>query len=395
MDDKRRILSTVSIYHAFNDGSVVLIPILFPILKSLFNLSYTEIGIITGGGLLITLISQLIIGTVSDKKNRVYILTMGMVLISATCLVFPLANGFITLLLLMFLLRFSTSFFHPVGIAWVSKLFKKDNLDWAMGIQSAMGDFGAFVVILTIPFIAEIKNWTYTLYLWSIIGVICLFVSIFLIKNLKEEHFINSNNNNKKQKFRKTVFEDWSTIEKTKLLLPAFIISGLAWGVIINYLPLLLAERTNLSIAFIGLFVSIWIGIGTVECLFYSRIISKFGRKKVIIISYITLGFASILLSFFTNLFLLLIIIIILGLSTFLTYPALFSFVSELTDENIGGKTFGIIFTLELAGGTIILFLSGLASDIWGIWTPFMILGVLSLISIVPLLKIIVKTPSF
>ncbi|HEY0088397.1 MAG TPA: MFS transporter, partial [Candidatus Lokiarchaeia archaeon] len=70
MDDKKRILSAVALSHAFNDASVVIIPMLLPIFKKLFNLSYTEVGIITGGGLLITLIPQLLIGRISDKKNR-------------------------------------------------------------------------------------------------------------------------------------------------------------------------------------------------------------------------------------------------------------------------------------------------------------------------------------
>jgi len=64
-----------------------------------------------------------------------------------------------------------------------------------------------------------------------------------------------------------------------------------------------------------------------------------------------------------------------------LTYPALFSFTSELTEENIEGKIFGYLFTVQLAGGTIVLFLSGVTSDLWGIWTPFTILGALSFIT--------------
>ena len=50
MKDKHDILLTIGIYHAFNDGSVVVIPILLPVFKEMFNLSYTQIGIITGGG---------------------------------------------------------------------------------------------------------------------------------------------------------------------------------------------------------------------------------------------------------------------------------------------------------------------------------------------------------
>ena len=69
MHSKTRILSTVSLYHALNDGSVAIIPILFPIFKTNFNLNYTQIGIITSIGLLISIIAQLLIGRTSDGKN--------------------------------------------------------------------------------------------------------------------------------------------------------------------------------------------------------------------------------------------------------------------------------------------------------------------------------------
>ena len=71
---------------------------------------------------------------------------------------------------------------------------------------------------------------------------------------------------------------------------------------------------------------------------------------------------------------------VILGISTFLTFPALFSFVSEMTDKKIEGKTFGYTFTFQLGGGTVMLFLSGFLSDIWGIWIPFFLLGLVCIL---------------
>jgi MFS family permease len=381
MDDKKRILSAVALSHAFNDASVVIIPLLFPIFKKLFNLSYTEVGIITGGGLLITLIAQLIIGHLSDKKNRRTFLLLGTFLLGVTFLLIPLAKGFLTLVLFVFLHRFAASFFHPIGIAWISKVFKKDRLDWAMGIQSASGDFGAFIAILTTPFIVEFKSWTYPFYVWTIISIICLFIFIYLTYNFIDENNKNVKRNNKKKNFQLSFKEDWNEIKKTTLFLPGYIISGLAWSIIINYLPLLLAERTNLSLTYIGVIISVWIGIGVIVCIFYGKITNKFGRKNLIIFSYVTIGIMAVSLSIFTDALVLLAIIVLLGIATFLSYPALFSYVSEITNENIEGKIFGYIFTIELAGGTIILFLSGVTSDLWGIWTPFTILGFLSFIS--------------
>lgn len=381
MDNKKRVLSAVALSHAFNDASVVIIPILFPIFKKLFNLSYTEVGIITGGGLLITLISQIAIGQISDKKSKRTFLLLGTFLLGFTFLLIPFAQGFLTLVLFVFLHRFTASFFHPTGIAWISKIFRKDRLDWAMGIQSAFGDFGAFIAILTTPFIVEFKSWTYPFYIWTIISIFCLFIFIYLTHD-----FINENNENKKIKnekiiFRTSIKRDLIEIKKNSLFLPGYIISGLAWSVIINYLPLLLDERTDLSLSLIGLMISVWVGIGVIVCMFYGKITNKFGRKNVIILSYVTIGLMSLSLSIFTDALILLFIIVLLGIATFLSYPALFSFISEIINENIEGKMFGYIFTVQLAGGTIILFLSGITSDILGIWTPFAILGVLSFIS--------------
>ena len=62
MNDKHSILSIVSLFHGFNDGALAVIPLLFPILKEMFNLSYTQIGFITGGGLAISLLLKSLLG---------------------------------------------------------------------------------------------------------------------------------------------------------------------------------------------------------------------------------------------------------------------------------------------------------------------------------------------
>ncbi|MCK4364465.1 MAG: MFS transporter [Thermoplasmatales archaeon] len=380
MNNKNKILSTVGIYHGFNDGAVVIIPILFPVFKVLFNLSYTQIGIITGGGLLITLITQIFIGLLSDKKNRRMILSLGVLFLSASLLLLTQIQGFLTLLVFIFLLRFSAGFFHPVGIGWISKIFKKEKLDWAMGMQSALGDFGAFIGILTTAFIVDFRDWSYPFYVWAIIGIFCLFTGLLLTRGIKEDITNNEKNKKKKITFKEKLVEEKEILKAVKFFIPGLIISGSAWGIVVSYLPLLLDEKTVLSLSMIGVVVSIWIGVGTIVCLFYGKIISFFGRKKVIIFSYIGMGLMGFALSIFTEVFILIIIMIILGISTFLTYPAIFSYVSEKTDEAYEGKVFGYLFTVQLGGGTFLLFISGVTSDIWGIWTPFFILGVLSIL---------------
>lgn len=388
MDDKHKILSTVSLYHAFNDGSVAVIPLLFPIFKVLFNLSYTQVGIITGGGLLITLISQLAIGRISDKKNSRTLLSTGVLLLSGSMLMFTWIQGFFTLVFFIFILRFSSSFFHPIGIGMISRTFKKDRLDWAMGIQSALGDFGAFIAILTTLSIAEGLGWVLPFYFWSILGIGCLFGGLYLTRSTAERYMVGENNDELRQTATEAIAESIDMLKRFKSLIPPYIISGSAWGITISYLPLFLDDKTTLALPLIGIIVSLWIGTGTIACLFYGRIQSYLGRKTVIVLAYLTMGLMGLFLSISIDISILLIIIIILGVSTFLTFPALFSFVSETTQENAEGKTFGYIFTIQLGGGAILLFLSGVLSDIFGIWIPFFLLGLSSFIVGIILLRI-------
>ena len=69
-----------------------------------------------------------------------------------------------------------------------------------------------------------------------------------------------------------------------------------------------------------------------------------------------------------------------MGIAVFITFPAIITFISEITHESVEGKTFGTIFTLQLGGSTLFLFFGGLFSYIFGIWIPFIILGFSSLI---------------
>lgn len=380
MNDKNRILSTVGLYHAFSDGAISVIPLLFPIFKVLFDLSYTQIGIITGGGLLITFISELSIGRLSDNYNFRNLLSTGIILTSASLLLFTQTKGFLLLLLFVFILRFSSSFFHPVGIGWISRTFKKDRLDWSMGFQSALGDLGAFIAILSTPFLAEIIDWEYLFYIWAFAGIIVLFLGLFLTRKISKEYIVVEKKDKEKQTIKEAFSEAFGIFKRIKLLIPAFIVSGAAWGIIINFLPLLLDEKTNLSLSVIGIVVSVWIGIGVITCLLYEKIQLLLGRRNTLLFSYLTIGLTGFALCIFTNIAILLVLMVFLGISTFVTFPALFSYVSETIDKTAEGKSFGYILTTELAGATILLFLSGWFSDLWGIWMPFAILGAFSLI---------------
>ena len=379
MNEKNRILSTVCMYHAFNDGAISVVPILFPIFKELYDLSYTQVGLITSLSLFVHLIAQLLIGRSADGKNSRTMLSTGILLISVSMLTFTRTEGFFTLLIFLIFLRFAASFFHPIGVGWVSRTFKNHKLDWAMGVQSGFADLGAFIALSTTLFVTEITGWKFPLFVWGAIGALSILTAMYLTKDI-DEAFLIVRKEKTKVSLKGKIDENIALLKRLKLLIPALMISGSSWGIIITYLPLLLTERTELSLAYVGLMASVWIGLGCITSFLYGRIQAFVGRKKVLTISYFAIGISCILLSFYVNVLIILLLMIVLGITVFLTYPALFSFISEITDESAEGRTFVIIFTLQLGGGTSLILIGGFLSDICGIWTPFMLLGVPSLI---------------
>jgi MFS family permease len=251
MNQKTRILATVSIYHAINDGAISVVPILFPIFISIFNLTYTQIGIITGGSLFISLITQIIVGRGSDGKNCRTTLSIGILLISISLLLLSHTQEFITLLIFIYLLRFSSSFFHPIGVGWISRIFKKDNLDWAMGVHSGFADIGVFIALSTTLLLSELTNWSIPLYIWSISAAIIVIFGITLTNKLNEK-YLYVKKTKKKQFFKEAIDETIILLKNIKILIPALIISGGVWAETITYLPLLLYERTDLSLSSVG-----------------------------------------------------------------------------------------------------------------------------------------------
>jgi MFS transporter, FSR family, fosmidomycin resistance protein len=385
MTPKGKILSTVGLIHAINDGSVAVISILFPIFKIMFNLSYTQVGLITGGGLFITLIGQLILGRMADGKNVNSFLLTGVLLTSLSLVLLTFSRDFLSLILFIFILRFATSFFHPIGVGWVSRTYKKGRLDWAMGIQSGAADLGAFIAVATTLTITEYTHWTVPLYIWAVICILGLLVCLVLTHHLNKDLVIVPKEP-KKHTFKETVSDAFQRIHKIRLLVPAFIISGAAWGVIITFLPLLLNARTTLSLPVIGLLVAVWTGIGSVTSLSYGKIRSRVNRKKILVFAYGILGVFCLVLTSFTHIIILFISMVLLGIAVFLTYPALFSFISEVTHESVEGWTFGLTFTFQTGGGTVLMLFGGVLADAYGIWMPFALLGTMSLLYTIVLL---------
>jgi MFS transporter, FSR family, fosmidomycin resistance protein len=107
------ILAAISFCHLLNDMMQSLLPALYPMLKSSYELSFSEIGLLTFTFQVTASLLQPIIGAYTDRSPRPYSLAAGMGFTLVGLVLLAFAGSYGLLLLAAALIGTGSSVFHP------------------------------------------------------------------------------------------------------------------------------------------------------------------------------------------------------------------------------------------------------------------------------------------
>ncbi len=107
------ILFALSFSHLLNDTMQSLIPSMYPMVKDSFQLSFSQIGLITLVFQLSASILQPIVGHYTDKKPQPYALAIGMCFTLLGLVSLSLASSFEMILVSVALIGIGSAIFHP------------------------------------------------------------------------------------------------------------------------------------------------------------------------------------------------------------------------------------------------------------------------------------------
>jgi MFS transporter, FSR family, fosmidomycin resistance protein len=107
------VLFAISVCHLLNDTMQALLPALYPVLKSAFNLDFGQIGLITFTFQLTASLLQPAVGFYTDHRPQPYSLVAGMGLSLTGLLVLSVAPTYPLLLLSAALVGMGSAVFHP------------------------------------------------------------------------------------------------------------------------------------------------------------------------------------------------------------------------------------------------------------------------------------------
>jgi len=372
MTDERRILISSSLFHALNDGATVAVPMVFPILYAQTGLinSYSRIGLLSNFGLLTTFLFQILIVHAARRAEYRWMHGLSFVGISLSLALIPFSRDYISLFFLYLLFRVFDSFYHTIGLAWVSRSHPRQGIDFAMGIQSGSGNLGVAAAFVSVGFLAQKSSWQLPLYVWAA-GCFVLGIGSFLL--IRGVSF-------QAERPERLDFSSWiKTIQAIRQHIIGFLFGGASWSVTVYFAPSLLYHKFGLPMGRTGIYLALWIGIGTVVTYLFGLLSRRFGRRTVLRIAFFGASASLLLIGLARRSEIAVLSLVIFGLFLFLIYPALQSFVGNAVPSENQPQAFSFVSNLSMISGALISLLAGVLSDSFGISSPFLFLGTLGL----------------
>jgi len=373
------IVGAVSFVHLLNDLIQAVLPSIYPMLKTDYNLSFTQVGLITLVFQLTASVLQPAIGFYTDKHPKPYLLPIGMVFTLVGLIMLAVANSYAALLLASAFVGLGSSTFHPEA-SRVARMASGGRFGFAQSSFQVGGNSGSAIgpllaAAIIIPRGQSSIGW-FTVF--AVLGIIVLFsVSRWVVRSHAA--------------MRAKGAVAMHSLSRKKVITAIAILGLLIFSKFVymtclsNYYTFYLMERFGQSVAGAQLFLFIFLAAVAIGTFAGGPLGDKIGRKLVIWVSILGAAPFTLLLPY-CNLFWTGVVSVCIGLILSSAFSAIVVFAQELVPGKVGlisGLFFGLSFGLSgisaaalgsLADATSIIFVFNCCAylPLLGILTVFL-----------------------
>lgn len=348
------ILFIISFSHFINDLLQAVIPSVYPLFKEKFDLSFTQIGLITLTYQLTASILQPFVGMYTDKKSKPFSLMIGMGFTLVGLFFVSIASSFAYLLLAVSLIGIGSSIFHPES-SRVAHLASGEKKGLAQSIFQLGGNAGSAVGPLLAALIVIPYGQFYIIWfcLIALIGIFTLYKIAIWYRNHLDEQRQKSTNS------RGIIAHHLS---KKRVLFSLIILLVLIFSKYFymasftSYYTFFLISKFHVSIQESQIYLFVFLGAVAVGTLFGGPLGDKFGRKYVIWISILGVAPFTLMLPY-VSLFWVGILSVVIGLILSSAFSAILVYATELIPGKVGlvaGLFFGFAFGMGGLGSAIL-----------------------------------------
>lgn len=136
-----KILLALSLSHLLNDTIQSLLPAIYPLIKTEFQLSFAQVGLITFAFQLTASLLQPVVGFYTDRQPRPYSLAIGMSVTLVGLILLSRAGSFHAILVAAALVGTGSSIFHPEA-SRIARLASGGRHGFAQSLFQVGGNFG-------------------------------------------------------------------------------------------------------------------------------------------------------------------------------------------------------------------------------------------------------------
>jgi FSR family fosmidomycin resistance protein-like MFS transporter len=373
------ILFTISFTHLLNDMLQSVIPAIYPLMKQNFNLSFTEIGLITFTFQLTASLLQPFVGHYTDKTPRPYSLAIGMGFTLAGLISLSLASNFIAILISVSLIGMGSSVFHPES-SRVAHLASGGKKGLAQSIFQLGGNAGSAIGPLLAALIVVPYGQFYVM--WFALAAILAIVVLVKVGTWYKEHL------DLKMK-SKTVAAPamHKALSKSRVTTSLAILLVLIFSKYFymasmsSYFTFFLIDKFHLSVQQATIHLFIFLAAVAAGTLIGGPLGDRFGRKYIIWISILGAAPFTLLLPY-ANLFWTGVLSVIIGVIIASAFSAILVYATELVPGKVGmiaGLFFGFAFGMGGLGSAVL----GKLADITSVGYVFKVCAFLPLIGII------------
>jgi predicted MFS family arabinose efflux permease len=366
---KRQVLAAVTFSHLAQHFYIG-ISILYPYMMLDLNLSYTQLGIMTG---LISTISgflQMMWSILNRYVSRRLLLGLGNMLMSAGCFVTATASRFTELIGAAFPIGSGQGAQHPVGTSILAQKFGKEEIPEALSIHYGLGFAGNIVSPVILSSIAILWGWRSAV---CAVAAVPLITGLLILLYLRDE---DSASRSVQGRQATSLWRDLSsTIHMKGAMLvigvQAFASSGTGMDVVTTYAPLFLKNQLKVGILETSIIYSIAVLGGVVGTILFGRVAISLGslRTATMILGLAT---ASVFLLILYNSFSVLLVLhlFIVGITSFSFSSLLQAHLALISTPEHRDILLGLFFTIGFGITSVWTALTGFLIDTYDSFTP-------------------------
>jgi FSR family fosmidomycin resistance protein-like MFS transporter len=353
------VLIGISVSHLLNDLMQSLLPAIYPILKTTYQLDFTQIGLITLANQVTASLLQPGVGFATDRRPLPYSLALGMTVTLVGIVLLSTAEVYGLILLAAALIGVGSSVFHPES-SRVARLASGGRHGFAQSLFQVGGNLGAAIgpllaALIVVPFGQRAIAW------FAIVALIGITV-LWRVGTWYKPRII-------KRAQAVAAAIDGPTRNQVVFGVTILVILMISKHVytasLSSYYAFYLIHKFGVSTQAAQIYLFILLGSIAAGTFLGGPIGDRFGRKHVILFSIIgALPFTLALPH--VDLFWTAILSILIGFITSSAFPAIVVYGQELMPQRIGMVS-GIFFGLAFGIGGLGAAMLGKLADLHGI----------------------------